>query len=86
MAAASAYVLARVFELPTDLAVGLFAGALTSTPGLAAAIEALPEGSQVAVAYGIAYPIGVVGTVVFAVATFALGTFVATRRSVRNAT
>ncbi len=59
------YVLARMFELPTELAVGLMAGSLTSTPGLAAAMEALPEGSHVAVAYGIAYPVGVVGTVVF---------------------
>jgi putative transport protein len=45
-------------------AVGLLAGALTSTPGLAAALEA--SGSDVAsITYGIAYPFGVVGVVLF---------------------
>jgi putative transport protein len=65
VAALSTYILAKLFELPTDLAVGLMAGSLTSTPGLAAAIEALPEGAHVAVAFGIAYPLGVIGAVVF---------------------
>jgi len=50
--------------IPTDLAVGMMSGALTSTPGLAAAIEA--TGSDMAsVGYGIAYPFGVVGVVLF---------------------
>ncbi len=46
------------------LAVGMFSGALTSTPGLAAAMEA--TGNPLAsVGYGIAYPFGVVGVVLF---------------------
>lgn len=50
--------------IPTDLSVGMMSGALTSTPGLAAAIEA--TGSNMAsVGYGIAYPFGVVGVVLF---------------------
>ena len=35
------------------------------TPGLAAAVEALPGSSQVAAGYGIAYPFGVIGVVLF---------------------
>jgi putative transport protein len=54
----------KIFKIPTPLAVGLMSGALTSTPGLAAAIEA--SGSDLAsVGYGIAYPFGVVGVVLF---------------------
>jgi len=53
-----------LFDLPTPLAIGMMTGALTSTPGLAAAIEA--TGSDLAsVGYGIAYPFGVVGVVLF---------------------
>ncbi|MBQ3105405.1 MAG: permease [Lachnospiraceae bacterium] len=50
--------------LPVDLTVGMMSGALTSTPGLAAAIES--TGSDMAsIGYGIAYPFGVVGVVLF---------------------
>lgn len=44
--------------------VGLLAGALTSTPGLAVAIDTtnLPLAS---IAYGIAYPFGVIGVILF---------------------
>ncbi|MEA4846237.1 MAG: permease [Clostridiaceae bacterium] len=53
-----------LFGLPTPLGIGIMSGALTSTPGLAAAIEA--TGSDLAsVGYGIAYPFGVVGVVLF---------------------
>ncbi len=53
-----------VGKVPTDISVGMMAGALTSTPGLAAALEA--TGSDAAsVGYGIAYPFGVVGVVLF---------------------
>jgi putative transport protein len=52
------------FDLPVDLAIGVFNGALTSTPGLAAAFEA--TGSAVtAVGYGVAYPVGVIGVILF---------------------
>ncbi len=51
-------------NLPADLAIGVFNGALTSTPGLAAAFEA--TGSAVtAVGYGVAYPVGVIGVILF---------------------
>lgn len=53
-----------VGKIPADLSVGMMSGALTSTPGLAAAIEA--TGSENAsVGYGIAYPFGVLGVVLF---------------------
>lgn len=54
----------KLFNIPTDISLGMMTGALTSTPGLAAALEA--TGSQAAsVGYGIAYPFGVVGVVLF---------------------
>ena len=54
----------KAFKIPTDLSVGMMAGALTSTPGLAAALES--TGSEAAsVGYGIAYPFGVIGVVLF---------------------
>ena len=54
----------KIGGISTDLAVGMMSGALTSTPGLAAAIEA--TGSDMAsIGYGIAYPFGVVGVVLF---------------------
>lgn len=60
------YGFARLFDLPTDLVVGLFAGAMTSTPALAAAMDALHgSGQLVSVGYGIAYPFGVIGVVLF---------------------
>ncbi len=56
-----------LFGIDTKLAVGLFAGALTSTPGLAAAIESI--GNEYAhlasIGYGIAYPFGVIGVILY---------------------
>lgn len=50
--------------ISVDLSLGLLAGALTTTPGLAAGIEA--TGSElVSVGYGIAYPFGVISVVLF---------------------
>lgn len=57
--------LSLLLGIPADLSAGVFAGALTSTPGLAAAMESLPEGSQVAVGFGIAHPFGVISVVLF---------------------
>jgi putative transport protein len=65
VAAAATVLVAHLFTVPADLAVGIFAGGLTSTPALAAAREWLPAGSNVAVGYGIGYPFGVVGVVIF---------------------
>jgi len=57
---------ARLLDLPADLAVGIFAGALTSTPALAAATEGLKDSAMgVSIGYGIAYPFGVIGVVLF---------------------
>lgn len=51
-----------IFNISPELSVGLFAGSLTSTPGLAAAAEA--SGSPLAsLGYGVAYPVGIVGTI-----------------------
>lgn len=49
-------------EMP--VAIGLLTGALTSTPGLAAAIDAT-NSSLVSIGYGIAYPFGVIGVILF---------------------
>ncbi|MGN0182886.1 MAG: permease [Candidatus Ornithomonoglobus sp.] len=70
IAAGAAVCVAVVFisggKISPPLAAGLLTGALTSTPGLAAAKEAAGElGSQAATGYGIAYPFGVIGVVLF---------------------
>ena len=57
---------AKLLDLPVNLATGIFAGALTSTPALAAATESLTDAaSGVSIGYGIAYPFGVIGVVLF---------------------
>lgn len=53
-----------ILGIETDEIVGLIAGALTSTPGLAAAIDAT-KSSSASIAYGIAYPFGVIGVILF---------------------
>lgn len=52
-----------LFDIDTPTVIGLLAGALTSTPGLAAAIEA--SSPVASIGYGIAYPFGVVGVILF---------------------
>ncbi len=56
--------LARLLNIETDLAVGIFAGAMTSTPGLAAAIESTSS-TLAPIGYGIAYPFGVLAVILF---------------------
>ncbi|MGD8780688.1 MAG: TrkA C-terminal domain-containing protein [Ignavibacteria bacterium] len=51
-------------DIPIDLAVGIFTGALTSTPGLAAAIDST-KSTVSSIGYGIAYPFGVLGVILF---------------------
>lgn len=53
-----------LFGISKDICVGLLAGALTSTPGLAAALEATGSESA-AIGYGVAYPFGVISVVIF---------------------
>ncbi|MDR0743574.1 MAG: transporter [Tannerella sp.] len=52
-----------IFDLDMGILVGLLAGALTSTPGLASATDQFGEISSIG--YGIAYPFGVIGVVLF---------------------
>jgi len=59
---------AWVWKLPFDLATGLYTGALTCTPALAAVIDSvnrlgLGSSASVSVGYGIAYPFSMVGVV-----------------------
>lgn len=74
--AAGALILKRVFGLSAPSAVGLFCGALTSTPAMAAAVETAkdlssnlpPEMSKLfisvpVVTYGLTYPFGVFGVI-----------------------
>ncbi len=53
-----------LMEIPVELAVGIFTGALTSTPGLAAAIDGT-KSTISSIGYGIAYPVGVIGVILF---------------------
>lgn len=57
--------LAYLGGIPADLATGIFAGSMTSTPALAAGMDALQNGARISIGYGIAYPFGVVGVVLF---------------------
>jgi len=55
-------------KIPIDLSVGLYTGALTNTPALAAAMEVVSRFSKgsidnVTAGYGIAYPFSMIGTV-----------------------
>ena len=60
------YALAKLTNISTALASGLLAGALTSTPGLASAMDAMKgDVAMVSIGYGIAYPFGVIGVVLF---------------------
>ncbi|WP_350343137.1 TrkA C-terminal domain-containing protein [Proteinivorax tanatarense] len=64
VAGITTFVVSTVMELPAALSIGIMTGALTSTPGLAAALEA--TGDPIAsVGYGIAYPFGVLAVVLF---------------------
>lgn len=56
--------LAMLFDIDFKLAVGIFAGAFTSTPGLAAAIDS-SKSVLASIGYGIAYPFGVIGVILF---------------------
>jgi len=61
----TAWSVAYFAGLNSGLAAGLLAGAMTSTPALAAATESLPGDGQVAVGFGVAYPFGVIGVILF---------------------
>ena len=68
LGASAAVVLGKLFGLSPGMIVGAFAGAMTSTPALAAGVEVFrqtdPEQlALIAVSYGMAYPFGVAGVV-----------------------
>ncbi len=52
-----------IFDTPVDVTMGIFTGAMTSTPGLGAAKEITTDAA--ATGYAIAYPFGVIGIVLF---------------------
>lgn len=52
------------FDIPSAMLTGIVCGALTSTPGLSVAIEAT-NSPLASIGYGIAYPLGVIGVIVF---------------------
>ncbi|UMB62015.1 transporter [Lutibacter sp. A80] len=59
-----AFIVFYFLGIDKNLVIGLLNGALTSTPGLAAAIDA--TGSPLAsIGYGIGYPFGVIGVILF---------------------
>jgi putative transport protein len=53
-----------MYDVDMKMMTGLLTGALTSTPGLAAAIEA-SHSPLASIGYGIAYPFGVLGVILF---------------------
>lgn len=59
----------KLFGIDSVVGAGLFAGACTSTPGLAAATESLRQAgadtAAVNIGYGVVYPFGVIGVVLF---------------------
>ena len=57
-------ILSFIYGISAAELAGLMAGALTSTPGLAAAIDATKSADS-SIAYGIAYPFGVIGVILF---------------------
>ncbi len=64
MASVITVVIIIVFNVDKNIAVGLLTGSLTSTPGLAAAID--NTGSPLAsIGYGVGYPFGVIGVILF---------------------
>lgn len=62
--AATAIVFSFTLGIDKKIAIGLFTGALTSTPGLAVAIDTT-RSTLASIGYGIAYPFGVLGVILF---------------------
>ncbi len=67
-AAMATAAVARIWRMSPELATGLYTGAVTNTPALAAAIDAaervtISRTGEVSVGYGVAYPFSMIGTV-----------------------
>lgn len=56
----------HAFDLNPAIAVGAFAGSITSTSGMAAAVETLGGDSTPVVGYSLTYPGAVIGTIIVA--------------------
>ncbi len=65
MAAATTWGLCSLLGISKETAVGIFAGAMTSTPALAAAAEHVSDQAGLNIGYGVAYPFGVIGVILF---------------------
>lgn len=59
------YLVHLIWDVDMPVAIGLLTGALTSTPGLAAGIDATNHSPLISIGYGIAYPFGVIGVILF---------------------
>ena len=57
-------VVISIFGIDKNITIGLLTGALTSTPGLAAAID-YTNSPLASIGYGVAYPFGVIGVILF---------------------
>ncbi|HAQ07159.1 MAG TPA: YidE/YbjL duplication [Bacillus bacterium] len=64
VASVTTIIVSKLFQLSPALSIGIMTGALTSTPGLAAALQATGD-PLASVGYGIAYPFGVLAVVLF---------------------
>lgn len=62
--ALTAFLSAKITGISPEIAGGIFTGALTSTPGLAAAQEATSS-PMTSIGYGVAYPFGVILVILF---------------------
>jgi putative transport protein len=62
--AITAVSISYIYDVDMNMMSGLLTGALTSTPGLAASVEA-SQSSLASIGYGIAYPFGVLGVILF---------------------
>ncbi|TWT78267.1 Aspartate/alanine antiporter [Posidoniimonas polymericola] len=60
----AAFGCAKLLGINAMLTTGIYTGALTSTPGLAASLQTLKD-PTISVGYGVAYPLGVIGVVLF---------------------
>jgi putative transport protein len=63
LTALASFVIKKITGIDPGLNVGIFTGALTSSPGLAAATDA-SKSPLVSIAYGISYPIGLIGVII----------------------
>ncbi len=54
----------NLFNIPSSLGLGLFAGSMTSTPALVSATQ-VADKNMVIIGYGLAYPIGLLGVILF---------------------